>query len=244
MVSYDTALLPMVPHHGDEKMFGWKMTIQHHHRSTETTGAFDGGRSQLTHGLMAGTNVASNLGWRAIDALAVGDKVLTFDNGMKEITEIRRASMWLDAADTDEALWPVIVPAEVLGNRDELVLLGDQGVLVESDAVSDAHGDPFAVIPACALVGVRGIHRRQPQQHVELIAVHFEKEQIIYAEGGALLHCPRDMSTLDKFLDQPDSAYDVLSIKDAAFLAECLVVEDQITTTGGWTDARSTVMAC
>ena len=67
------------------------------HRMAETGGAMNSALVGITHGLVAGTNVASNLGWRAVDALSVGDMVLTFDNAMQPIVEIRRDLTWLDA---------------------------------------------------------------------------------------------------------------------------------------------------
>ncbi|UWR23201.1 Hint domain-containing protein [Sulfitobacter sp. S190] len=205
------AALPLLPTMGMETMFGWKTKSQPQTRRTvELTGAYDGGLASLSHGLMVGTRVASNLGWRAIDALAKGDMVLTFDHGMQEITEIRRAHVWLDAPDVAEHLWPVVVPVDALGNREELHLLPDQGVMIESDLADDAFGDPFAIVPAHSLCGLRGIRRRQPMRRVELIAVYFAADEVIYAEGGALIHCPRDLSTLDKFLDQAPTTYSVL----------------------------------
>jgi hypothetical protein len=135
----------------------------------------------------------------------------------------------------------VIVPAGALGNRDELTLLADQGVLVESDAASDMYGDPFAIVPAHALNGVRGITRAAPAHQIELIAVYFADEQVIYAEGGALIHCPANTTALDKFIECQPSSYDVLNIRDAAFLAECLVMEDQMLATGGWVDGQMAV---
>jgi hypothetical protein len=197
-------------------------------RTVEMTGAYDGGLATLSHGLMAGTRVASNLGWRAIDALAVGDKVLTFDNGMQVITEIRRAHMWLDAPETAEKLWPVVIPVDALGNREELTLLPDQGVMVESDAAQDMHGDPFAILTAQSLVGLRGIHQRQPMQRVELIAIYFAADEVIYAEGGALIHCPRDVSTLDKFFEAGTQTYEVLSGAAADELADMIHLEDHM----------------
>lgn len=209
-------------------MFGLGFeTQQPKHRTVEMTGAYDGGIATLSHGLMAGTRVASNLGWRAIDALTVGDKVLTFDHGMQEITEIRRAHMWLDAPDTAENMWPVVIPVDALGNREELILLPDQGVMIESDAAQDMHGDPFAVLTANSLVGLRGIRRRQPMNRVELIAVYFADDEVIYAEGGALIHCPRDMSTLDKFLEAGTQTYTVLSGEEAEELADMMCIEDE-----------------
>ena len=197
-------------------------------RVVEMTGAYDGGLATLSHGLMAGTRVASNLGWRAIDALAVGDKVLTFDHGMQEIAEIRRAHMWLDAPETAEALWPVIIPTGALGNREELVLLPDQGIMIECDAAQDMYGDPFAILTAHSLVGLRGIHHRQPLHRVELFAVYFTHDEVIYAEGGALIHCLRDMSTLEKFLEAGTATYQVFSGEQAEELADLFSLEDHM----------------
>ncbi|MGJ8544377.1 MAG: Hint domain-containing protein [Sulfitobacter sp.] len=218
-------------------MFGWKEKAMNR-RTAEVSGAYNGGRNLLTHGLMAGTRLASNLGWRAIEALAVGDLVLTFDNGMQEIVEIQRAFMWVDAPDSAEALWPVFIPAGALDNRTDLTLLADQGVLVESDAAADIYGDPFAVVPAATLVGMRGITRQRPMQQVELIAIYFAEDQVIYAEGGALIHCMQNRASLDKFLEAPASSYDVLSHKDAEFLVECLIFDEQMRPASGWADGQ------
>lgn len=210
-------------------MFGMGFkTTQPACRTVEMTGAYDGGIATLSHGLMVGTRVASNLGWRAIEALAVGDKVLTFDHGMQEIIEIRRAHIWLDAPDTADSLWPVVIPEGALGNREELVLLPDQGVMVECDAAVDMHGDPFAVITAHSLVGLRGIRRRQPLQRVELVAVYLAHDEVIYAEGGALIHCPRDMSSLDEFLEAGTQTYAVLSGEAAEELADMMYLEEHM----------------
>lgn len=213
---------------GMDEMFGNGFrTTQPAKRSAEMGGAYDGGIATLSHGLMAGTRIASNLGWRAIEALAVGDMVLTFDHGMQPITEIRRAHMCLDTPETDDALWPVVVPEGALGNREEMTLLSDQGVMIESDAAQDMHGDPFAVLTAQSLVGVRGIIRRQPSRPVDLIAVYFANDEVIYAEGGALIHCPRDLSTLEKFISSSrDATYTVLSGEAADALADYICIED------------------
>ena len=227
---------------GMDDMFNWKTKASGMpKRSIEMTGAYDGGLNLQTHGLMAGTKVASNLGWRAIEALTVGDSVLTFDNGMQEITEVRRQTFWMDAPDTPAASWPVYVPVGALDNREEMILMADQGVVVESDGAADAFGDPFAIVPAHSLAGVRGIMRAAPAQQVELIAIYFADAQVIYAEGGALIHCPTNTVALDAFLNADTDAYAVLSPRDAAFVAECLVIEDQMLASGGWVDGQAAV---
>ncbi len=224
---------------GMDDMFGWKTkTTGVHRRSAEMSGAYDGGLAAMTHGLMAGTRVASNLGWRAIEALAVGDMVLTFDHGMREIADIRRSTVWLNENDAHPALWPMIVPAGALDNREELTLLPDQGVLVESDTAADIYGDPFAIIPAHSLNGVRGIHRATPPLQLEIIAIYFDDAQVIYAEGGALIHCPTNTTALDLLLEVQSNTYDVLSVEDATFLAACLTMEDAMLASGGCVDGQ------
>ncbi len=167
--------------------------------------------------------------------------VLTFDHGMQEIIEIHRSIVCLNACDISIAQLPLVVPVGALDNRTALRLLPDQGVVVECDAAHDLHGDPFAVIPAAALEGVRGIHRARPAQQIEVIAIYFSQEQVIYAEGGALVHCPVNTTALDCFLNDAAEGYDVLGPTDAAFLAECLVLEDRMMATGGWVDRQRAV---
>ena len=220
---------------GMVEMFGWKSkTTEFARRSVEVSGAYDGALALQTHGLMAGTRVASNLGWRAIEALAVGDQVLTFDNGMQEIVEIRRKVFFLDAPETDQAVWPVTIPVGALGNREELTLLADQGVLIESDAAVDRHGDPFAVVPALSLVGLRGITREAPAQQIELIAVYFATDEVVYAEGGALVHCPSRTTPLDAMMHGVAPSYDVMGAAGAAHLAQAIMVEDQMSASGAY----------
>lgn len=212
-------------------MFGWKTkTNAMPRRMMETTGAYDGGLSAITNGLISGTRIATSMGWRAVDAIAVGDQVLTFDNGLQQITDVRRATLWVDATYVPEHMWPVHVPAGALGNYNPMSVLPDQGLMIESDAALDQHGDPFAVVPALSLVGIRGITRQAPRQQIEIISLTFAADQVIYAEGNVLLHCPAAKVTLNDMLNGAQSGYEVLSVSDAAFLAECLVVEDNFAT--------------
>ncbi|MEM7520995.1 MAG: hypothetical protein AAF307_08145, partial [Pseudomonadota bacterium] len=89
----------------------------------------------------------------------------------------------------------------------------------------DAYGDPFAVIPAKALDGYRGIRRMTPRTQVEVITLIFDEEQVIYGEGGALLHCPRPVLSLNE-LGKVAKGYDVVPARNAQFLVECMAIED------------------
>lgn len=199
---------------------------------------FAAGRTMQAHGLMAGTKVASNLGWRTVDALAVGDLVLTFDNGMQQITELYRHSCWHGGRNTPEAHWPLIVPVGALDNRTELTLTADQGVLIESDAAAEIFGDPFAIVPAHVLVGVRGIRRQAPEDKIDMISVYFAEEEVIYVEGGTLIYCPPNTLALDGFLNAADTVYEMLSTQDAAILANYLAHEDHLYGQDEWSRSR------
>tara|TARA_B110000908_G_scaffold123492_1_gene144860 strand:+ start:19625 stop:19909 length:285 start_codon:yes stop_codon:yes gene_type:complete len=72
----------------------------------------------------------------------------------------------------------------------EMTVLAGQGLMIESDAALDQHGDPYAVVPALSLVGVRGITRQAPRNQLKIVTLSFGVEQVIYAEGNVLVHAP------------------------------------------------------
>ena len=119
------------------------------------------------------------------------------------------------------------MPANALGNTKDIELLPDQGVLIESDAACDVHGDPFAVVLARSLVGFRGIRRTPARREIEVITLVFDRAQVIYANGGALVHCPPAEVCLSDFGKTRDT-YDVIPSDEAEFLVECMMVEDRV----------------
>jgi hypothetical protein len=180
-------------------------------------------------GLLEGTHVASNLGWRAVDAIAVGDKVLTFDNAMQPVIEVRREVVFAQPAENPQRCWPVAVPSGAFGNRCELILPPDQGVMIECEAAADPMGDPFAVVPAMALDGIRGVHRVPPRHCEQIVTLFFAQDEVIYVEGGTLAYCPRLTCLVSDDFSQVEGPYDVLSLHDAAILVDCMGAEDALT---------------
>lgn len=202
-------------------MFGWKKEIAPR-RMPEISGAIDGGYF-AARGLMAGTRVGTAMGWRSVEALQTGDLVLTFDNGLQPLMEVRRQMFWV-APET--GLETILIPAGAMGNNVDVELLPDQGVLIESEAACDAQGDPFAVVRATALRGFRGIRKVDAPQQLEVITLVFANEEVIYAEAGVLVHCPRAIVRLEE-LGCDLSGYDVLDNRDADFLVQCMIVESR-----------------
>ena len=183
-------------------------------------------RGVVTQGILAGTRVASNLGWRVIEALAPGDKVLTFDNGMQTIKEVRREVHMIDEPSVPQQHWPINVPVGALSNRIELSMLPDQGVVVESDVADEAMDDPFAVLTARHLVGLRGITQSPARMQQEAVTLVFENEEVIYAEGGALIHCPKPGDLFAHV--NTGTGYKLLDEELAALVVDELRLEDAL----------------
>ena len=151
----------------------------------------DGFQQGRATGLVAGTSVATSIGWRPVDSLIAGDKVLTFDDGLQKVTRIDRALLWPEAGPCPRHLWPLEVPEGALGNRSRMMLLPEQAVMLESDLAEDLFGNPFSLMYAAALDGFRDIVRVEPRGRIEVVNLCFAEEQVIFANIGALFHCPR-----------------------------------------------------
>ncbi|KIC37148.1 Hint domain-containing protein [Leisingera sp. ANG-M7] len=177
-------------------------------------------------GFLAGTHVASNLGWRPVEALTPGDKVLTFDHGMQTVVELQREIMIPAEGDLDPARCPLFVPRDALMNRVPMWLMPDQGVLLESELVEDAQGDPFAIVPACTLEGYRGIRRMHPGAQLELVMPRFAEDQVIYLEAGMLGYAAAPANLMCGRVFAEQGAYRVLDPNEARGLVLAMMAED------------------
>jgi len=216
-----------------ERMFGWMSKNQSKgiKRMTDVTGAYDGGATGVMSGLVEGTRVATAMGWRPVEAIAVGDKVLTFDAGLQVVTRIECRALWSGETACPPRFWPLEVPAGALGNRQMMYLLPNQGVLLESDAAEMVYGDPFTLLPAQALDGVNGIHRVPPRHGTDVVTLHFETEQVVFANSGALFFAPSSRDLLDRAFDgDTEPLYTVLPMDEAVILAEAIQLEAQAAT--------------
>lgn len=212
-------------------MFGFKNSVLGRtFRTTETTGAYDGARmsepTRMASGMISGTRVATNIGWRAVEAIAPGDLAMSFDGGMQEVRRISRNVLWSSPKNCPKHLWPLEVPPNALGNKEVMHLLPEQGLMIESDAAEECLGDPFALIPAGALVGCRGIRRIKPHEEIVIYTLHFEQEQVVFACTGVLFHCPSiQKDCLLQSENMQAKAYTMLSMKQAKWLVENMEIE-------------------
>lgn len=207
-------------------MFGWLEKNNFDDAMPDDNRVMEGLLITGQSGFIEGTHVASNLGWRAVEALSVGDKVLTFDHGMQTITDIQRQSQVSHGHKMPKAQLPLMVPRDALYNRRAMWLMPDQGLMIESESTQDSQGDPFAVIPASALHGFRGIERADPGEQLNVTILAFAQDEVVYVEGGMLAHCPKPHCILSDDIKTSQSLYDVMNTPSAEFLVECLARQD------------------
>lgn len=207
----------------DTALLGEAVSAPH----AQTTHCVNGG------GIVAGTQVATPHGWRGVEAIAVGDEVMTFDGGLQRVIGVSRSMLWTPNDNCPEALWPLHVPQGLIGNRRDLRLLPDAVVMIESDLAEQLFDDPFALIPAQALECLPGVERVHPGEFVEVVTLSFEQDEMVFAEGAALVFCPMigasDVMPLNALFGDTESEYNVLPLSDAKLVASALMGQGEAT---------------
>lgn len=182
-------------------------------------------------GIVAGTRVAVPGGWRTVEDLKPGEEVMTVDNGPRRLVDVRRRALWSGAEPCPADLSPLAVPPAALGNRTPLLLLPESLVLVESEVAEASYGAPFVLVPAAALEGWRGIAPIAPHRRVETVSLHCDGDEIVYANGVGLIHCPAEAAAI-RPAPAPGrpartaSGYPVLPLDLARILVACLIAQD------------------
>lgn len=197
-------------------MYSWKNTVWGTVMTDTTLTYTDGMLGDAGYGIVAGTKVATAVGWRPVEAIIAGDRVLTFDAGLQTVIEVRRQVLYASVTLVPMDNWPLFVPAGALGNRADMQILPGQNVLIESDTAEAMYGDPFVLLPAAALEGYNGISRLALSARVEVVSLHFAQDQIVHANIGALFLCPRACDLMhDLFAVAEPSVYRVLTLSEA-----------------------------
>jgi hypothetical protein len=137
-------------------------------------------------GLLPGTLVATNGGWKPVEAIVPGELVLTFDNGLRPVTRVHRMVIPRDKVPAHKA-FTMVVPTGALGNRRELRLLPCQEVIVESDLAEADFGEPFVMIQALLLERYKGIHRAPIEGDLTIYMLTFDAEEVLHISGAALV---------------------------------------------------------
>lgn len=181
----------------------------------------------VAEGIVAGTRIATDLGWRPVETILPGDMVMTFDHGMRPVVAVSRAALWSGEGRCPRAVMPLAVPVGALGNTAPMLLLPEQNVLVESDLADAVFGDPFALVPAAALQGYRAIDRITPHQSMDVLVLHFAADELVYANGAGLIHCASDTAGQIDAPPETEPLYAVLPLDMARAVVAAMIEEER-----------------
>ncbi len=136
-------------------------------------------------GIVAGTLVETETGWRPVETLAIGTLVHTLDGGLTRILALDRRLLQPQA---ETSL--IHVPGGLYDTCSDVMLVPGQHILIDTLG-DESHGQaPFLLLPAVALTSDPLVHRDFPDLTVEVITPLFAEEEVIFANSGLLLHCP------------------------------------------------------
>lgn len=137
----------------------------------------------LAVGLSAATLVETASGWRAAGDLARGDRVQTFDGGLRALAGIDRR--WLAAGA------PLVrVPGGAFDACDEVLLPCDQHLLIDTEGDALLPDAAFVLVPALALAGFRGAAVLRAPAPAEIVTPFLAEAEAVWAQTGLLAYCP------------------------------------------------------
>lgn len=125
----------------------------------------------------AGTRIRVEYGDAPIEALRVGDLVMTLDHGLQPIRWIGQSTV-----QGHGVLAPIVFAPGAVGNRRRLRVSPQHRMLVEGGALELCHGEPQALIPACHMVNGDTI-QQVPVGQITYVHLMFDAHEVIWAEG-------------------------------------------------------------
>jgi hypothetical protein len=153
-----------------------------------TLGGLNLGPDVRAAGILAGSLVETESGWRPVERLARGIRVATWDGGFRPLAAVERRHLWPAAG-----VEVIQVPGGALDTCSGFDLMPGQHVFLASAVAEAVLGVAGALVPASALAGHAGITRRPLLRRAEVITLRFAGEEVVYVNSGALVHCAAEV---------------------------------------------------
>lgn len=129
-----------------------------------------------------GTLIRTMLGDVPVEALTVGDRVLTLDNGPQKIRWIGRRSLDEAALQANRDARPIYIPEGVCGNYAPLFVSPQHGMLLDADQTKGAE----ALVRARHMAEAPGpVRVAWGKKQITYIHLMFDAHQIVFANGAA-----------------------------------------------------------
>ena len=133
----------------------------------------------------AGTQIMTERGAVAVEALAPGDMVVTRDNGLQPLRWLGSRKLSYAELLAEPNLQPVRIAAGALAvGPDRTMLVSPQHrVLIEGARAEMYFGESEVLVPARHLVGMAEITRALPVEGVTYVHVLFDRHEIVQSDG-------------------------------------------------------------
>lgn len=145
----------------------------------DTSAIEKGTKRPQSGGFLPTTRVETAHGFKQVRALRPGDKIYTFDGGLRQVINIRHTVPRLCAM--------VKIPAGALGNDRDLELPSDMLTTLDMDTADRLFGTPLVVCKLISLVGHQGITTTLPQNFAR-VHLEFSEEELVWSEGAMLIN--------------------------------------------------------
>ena len=137
----------------------------------------------VSSGLVAGTRVDTETGWRSVETLRTGQLVYTHDGGLQPVLRVDRSFLMPGCGAR-----LLCLPGGAFGACADLVLLAGQHVLIDTrDPRPEA---AQALVPAAALERAMGCTPVRLDAVLEVVTPVFAQEEVIFANTGVRMVCP------------------------------------------------------
>lgn len=134
-----------------------------------------------------GARIRAEHGDIPVEALQVGDRVVTVDHGLQPIRWIGRRFISNGHLSEKPKLRPITIRTGALGDglplRD-MTVSPQHKMLVASAALELNFGLSEALVPAGAMTNLESVNATLPESGVEYIHILFDTHEIIYCEGA------------------------------------------------------------
>jgi hypothetical protein len=132
-------------------------------------------RGEMVAGLAPGVRIATARGWRPVETLAPGDRIMTRDNGLVTVVLLDRRRATAGAVVT-------LRPGDVRGLDGEVMLGAGTGVLWTGSRIDEVSGSREGLLAARDLDAVP----TGGQGFVTLFLPVLARQEVIFAEGMAV----------------------------------------------------------
>ncbi|MEJ6395627.1 Hint domain-containing protein [Gymnodinialimonas sp. 2305UL16-5] len=148
---------------------------------------------------VAGTRIATSIGPKPVEDLAIGDLLMTLDRGAQPIR-------WIGCAERhgQGVLAPIRISKGALGEgmpERDLYVSGQHRMMVRSRVADRMFGSAEVLIPAKKLLGLPGISVAETPDQVRYYHLLLDQHEIIQAEGApaeTLLVGPQGLAAMDR----------------------------------------------